>query len=140
MENVTVVEGKPVLRAMRLTKATQSPCTASCKSHGPGEGYCSPSMRRWPLGSWRQLPASLAAGCWCCTYLCGHSVCTRWAVESWVCCSGPVLMRFSRDRQLCCHSPLLTAGRTHAHGLSSPELPKLLQTSLYIHLRASVGS
>lgn len=40
--------------------------------------------------------------------------------------------------QLCCHSPLLTAGRTHAHGLSSPELLQLLQTSLYTHLRASV--
>lgn len=55
MENVTVVEAKPVLGALGLTSATQSPCTASCKSHRPGEGY-------WTaLGSLRQPSASLAA-------------------------------------------------------------------------------
>lgn len=50
----------------------------------------------------------------------------------------PSVGKVQQGWQLCCHSPLLTAGRMRAHGLSSPELLKLLQTSLYIHLRASV--
>lgn len=61
-------------------------------------------------------------------------------MQSWVCQLGLVVVKFSSAWAALLSQPtLLLAGGTGVHGLSSPEVLKLLQTSLYTQLRATVG-